>query len=65
MIDHARLKAFRIRQKMTQEELARKAEVGFFTFHRIESGYTKDPSISNVAKIAKALDVRIEDLLIS
>jgi transcriptional regulator with XRE-family HTH domain len=64
MVDNAKIKALRVFRGYTQEELSRKADVGLYTLHRIETGHTKDPGIINVTKIAQALQVKVDDLLI-
>lgn len=53
-----RLKYLRQNRKLTQGELAKKAGVAQSTIAQIESG-RKDPSISTIKLIAKALDVEI------
>jgi DNA-binding XRE family transcriptional regulator len=46
----------------TQEALARKADISFHTLVKIESGGIKSPRIETVIKLAKALNVKIDDL---
>lgn len=48
---------------MSQEKLARLADVSNNTIVNIESGKQTNPTIETVSKIAKALDVSIEELL--
>ena len=54
-----------MRQKLglSQDDFARKADVPYTTLTKIETGVIKKPSVFVVSKIAKALDVAIEDLL--
>ena len=59
-----RLKYLRERRKLTQTELAKKANVSQSTIAQIESG-KKDPSIATVKKIAKALDIHLAILFAS
>lgn len=49
--------------KLTQDELAKKAGVGAATIRRMEAG-KYDPRLSTAAKLADALQVRVEWLLI-
>ena len=55
----------KLRQKLglSQDDFARKANVPYTTLTKIETGVIKKPSVFVVNKIAKALDVSIEDLL--
>ena len=48
---------------LSQDELARKADVPYTTLTKIETGVIKKPSVYVVAKIAKALNISIEELL--
>lgn len=61
MIIRNRLREFRARYKMTQEELARKVGVTRQTIIAIENG-KYFPSLKLAFKLAKAFNVRIEDL---
>ena len=56
-----RLREFRARYKMTQEELARRVGVTRQTIIAIESGKYL-PSLKLAFKLAKAFNVKIEDL---
>jgi transcriptional regulator with XRE-family HTH domain len=57
------IKKYRAKLGLTQEDLARKAEVRYTTLTKIESDVIKNPSVYIVEKIAKALKVSIEKLL--
>jgi transcriptional regulator with XRE-family HTH domain len=48
---------------LTQEALARKADISFHTVVKLESGGIKNPKIETVVRIAKALGIPIETLL--
>jgi len=56
-----RLREFRARYRMTQEELARRVGVTRQTIIAIESGKYL-PSLKLAFKLAKAFNVKIEDL---
>jgi len=58
-----RIKELRLKHHLSQDELARKADVPYTTLTKIETGVIKKPSVYVVAKIAKALNVKIDDLL--
>ena len=48
---------------LTQEALARKANISFHTLIKIESGRIKNPRIETVIKLAEALRVKLDDLV--
>lgn len=58
-----KIKSLRQKAGLSQDELARKADVAYTTLTKIETRVIKSPSVFVVAKIAKALNVSIEDLL--
>ena len=58
-----KIKALRLKLKLSQDEFARKADVPYTTLTKIETGVIKSPSVYVMAKIAKALTVSIEDLI--
>ena len=47
---------------LTQEELAHKAGMKFSTFVQIEKGRVPNPRIDTLRKIARALDVTLDEL---
>jgi transcriptional regulator with XRE-family HTH domain len=57
------IKAFRKKLKLSQDNLARKADIPFSTLVKIEAGYTPTPSIDTVVKIADALEVGLDELM--
>jgi len=57
------IKTFRTKLGLTQDDLVKKADVKHTTLTKIESGVVTKPGVQTVAKIAKALEVSIEDLL--
>ncbi len=57
------IKKHRTKLGLSQEDFAQKSGVKYTTLTKIESGVIKTPSVLMVEKIAKALDVSIEDLL--
>ena len=48
---------------LTQEGLARKADISFHTLIKIERERIKNPRIGTVIKLAKALEVSIDKLV--
>jgi len=57
-----RVKELRNKFKITQDRLARKADIPFSTLAKIESGYTPNPSMEILIKIADAFGVSLDDL---
>jgi len=57
------VKKFRKKKRLTQDGLARKADIPYTTLTKLESNVVKKPSVQTVEKIAKALDVSIEELI--
>jgi len=57
-----RLKQFRAVRGMTQEALAKKAGISRVYIARLETG-KQDPTLSTLVKLAKALKVKVGELL--
>lgn len=57
------IRALRQKRKLSQEKLARLTDISLNTLTKIESGFTKRPSIQTIHKIAKVLKVTIDDLV--
>lgn len=58
-----KIKKWRKKRELTQDALARKANIPYTSLAKIESGVIENPSIKTVSKIAKGLDVCIDDLI--
>jgi transcriptional regulator with XRE-family HTH domain len=58
-----KIKKIRNKKGLTQDELARKAELPYTTLTKIESNVITRPTIQTVVKIAKGLEVGIDDLM--
>jgi len=58
-----RIKELRARDKLSQDQLSKKANLPFSTLTKIESGYTPNPSMETLIKIADAFGVGIDELL--
>lgn len=50
-------------QGLTQDELARKANIPYTTIAKIESGMVKNPTIQTLVKIAKVLGIKVDELI--
>ena len=57
------IKRLRAKLDMTQDDLAKKADIKYTTLMKVESGTVNKPSVQTMAKIAKALGVSIEELI--
>lgn len=57
------IKKLRTKLSLTQDDLAKKADIKYTTLMKVESGTVNKPSVQTMAKIAKALGVSIEELL--
>jgi len=58
------IKKFRKEKGLTQEALARKADISYNTIIKLETGGIKDPRVSTLKKITDALNITIDELLI-
>ncbi|MBA2124390.1 hypothetical protein B9J78_05610 [bacterium Unc6] len=56
-------KFFWLKLELSQDEFARKADIPYTTFTKVETGIIKKPSVFVMAKLAKVLGVNIEDLI--
>jgi transcriptional regulator with XRE-family HTH domain len=57
------VKKFRKKKGLTQDGLARKADIPYTTLTKLESNVVKKPSVQTVAKIARALGISMEELI--
>lgn len=57
------IKKYRSKAGLTQEALARKADVSYNTIIKIESKGITDPRVGTLKKIADALKIKIDYLL--
>lgn len=57
------IKKYRKKLKLTQEKLAREADISYSTVIKLESGEIADPRMETLKKIAKALGVSIDKLV--
>jgi len=48
---------------LSQEKLARLADVANNTLIKMESGENQNPTLNSLKKVAKALDVSVDDLI--
>ena len=58
-----RIKELRNKSKISQDQLSKKANIPFSTLVKIEAGYTPNPSMETLIKIADAFGVGLDELL--
>ena len=58
-----KVKAVRNAKGLTQDALAKKADIPYTTLTKLESNVITKPSIQTVEKIAKGLRITIDELL--
>lgn len=56
------IKKLRKRKKLSQDQLARLADIPYNTLIKIESGRSKNPTFETLSKLADALDVSLDGL---
>lgn len=57
------IKELRQKRRLSQEKLARLTDISLNTLTKIESGFTKRPSVQTIHKIAKALGISLDKLV--
>lgn len=57
------IKKLREAKGLSQEKLARAADVANNTLIKMESGENKNPTLDTLKKVAKALGVSVDDLI--
>jgi len=57
------IKKYRNKLGISQDKLSKLADVTYNTIIKIESGANTNPTIETLSKIAKALDVGVDDLI--
>lgn len=58
-----KIKALRLKLELSQDEFARKADIPYTTLTKVETGVIKKPSVFVMAKIAKALNITVDELI--
>lgn len=57
------IKKIRQKRKLTQDKLSKIADIPYTSLTKIETGVIKKPSVQTVAKIARALDISLDELM--
>jgi len=58
-----RIKELRSKLKISQDQLSKKANIPFSTLVKVEAGYTPNPSMETLIKIADAFNIGLDELL--
>jgi len=58
----ATIKRLRKQKKLSQDKLARLADIPYNTLIKIESGRSNNPTFETLSKLADALDVSLDEL---
>lgn len=58
-----KIKVWRKKRGITQDALAKKADIPYTTLAKIESDVIKNPSLQTITKIAKGLAISLDDLV--
>lgn len=58
------LRKLREQKSLTQEKLARLADVSNNTVIKIEAGKNQNPTLETLKRLAKALDISVDDLIL-
>lgn len=58
----ANIKKLRTRKKLSQDQLARLADIPYNTLIKIESGRSNNPTFETLSKLADALEVSLDEL---
>ena len=57
------IKNYRKKLKLSQEKLAKNADITYSTLIKIESGANKNPTLETMQKLATALKVNLDQLV--
>lgn len=58
-----KIKKVRNDKGLTQEELAQKANISYITLVKIEQGKVENPTMKTLQKIAKALEISLDEIV--
>jgi transcriptional regulator with XRE-family HTH domain len=59
---HTRLKKARQDKNMSVDALTKEADITYITYSKIETWKTENPTISNIVRVARVLDISIDEL---
>lgn len=59
----SKIKSLRKEKEMTQEDLARKANIPYATLMKIENDTVENPTVNTMRKLAEALATTVDELI--
>ncbi|MBM3208998.1 helix-turn-helix transcriptional regulator [Candidatus Shapirobacteria bacterium] len=59
----SKIKAWRKKKDLTQDALAKKADMPYTTLAKIESDVIQNPSLQTITKIAEGLGISLDELV--
>lgn len=59
----AKIKIWRKKLSLTQDTLAKKSDIPYTTLAKIESNVITNPSLQTITKIAKGLEITLDELI--
>jgi len=57
------IKKLRKKHHLSQEQLAKKADITYSTLIKIESGNNKNPTLETLTKLASVFKIKIDELV--
>jgi len=57
------IRLIRVKKGISQDRLSKLADLSLNTVVKVESGRNPNPTIGTLLKIAKSLDVKVDDLI--
>jgi transcriptional regulator with XRE-family HTH domain len=58
-----KIRAWRAKKDLTQDELAKKANIPYPTLIKIESDTVTNPTLDTITKIANGLEISLDELI--
>ncbi len=59
----SKIQVWRKKKDLTQDALAKKADIPYTTIAKIESNVIKNPSLQTIVKIADGLEITVAELI--
>ena len=59
----AKIKFWRKKKNLTQDELSKRADIPYTTLAKIESDVIQNPTLVTISKIAEGLEISLDELV--